>query len=163
MFDLGEPALQPVPAFLTKFLMSFFHTLGMEDVDVDAPGSGETEADAEKEEVPQWVRRFTCNENRLHLTTETEQILPKIYDAFQYTVDQMIEKVFEGEEAVRDLLIRYVVLQVLSDCAFCIDRWTSKGGGSKSIGNHHSDLEKWLWRALWNLFIASDVAVRLLK
>lgn len=27
-FDLGEPSLEPIPAFLTKFLMSFFHTLG---------------------------------------------------------------------------------------------------------------------------------------
>jgi hypothetical protein len=27
-FDLGEPTLEPIPAFLTKFLMSFFHALG---------------------------------------------------------------------------------------------------------------------------------------
>ena len=27
-FDLGEPSLEPIPAFLTKFLMSFFHALG---------------------------------------------------------------------------------------------------------------------------------------
>mmetsp|Transcript_2909 Transcript_2909/g.6232 ORF Transcript_2909/g.6232 Transcript_2909/m.6232 type:complete len:767 (+) Transcript_2909:136-2436(+) len=164
LFDLGEPAVQPVPAFLTKFLMSYFHAFGMEDVDEDK-SSGDVEAETGKAAVPQWVRRFAVDENkhRLHLTTDTANVIPKVYDAFQYTVDRMIESLFDGEEAVRDLVVRYVVLQILSDCAFCVDRWTSKGGGSKSVGNHHTDLHKWLWRALWDLYIASDFAAKMLK
>jgi hypothetical protein len=39
LFDLGEPALQPLPAFLPKFLFSFFHTLGMVDDKVNGTGS----------------------------------------------------------------------------------------------------------------------------
>ena len=65
LFDMGEPALCPLPAFLTKFLMSFFHTLGME---CDGAGG--------------WVNRFTPGD-RLRLTEQTAAILPKVYNAFQ--------------------------------------------------------------------------------
>lgn len=160
LFDLGEPAIQPVAAFLTKYLMSFFHTLGMEDIDVVTTSGAEAEVEAVS---GMWVRRFMVQENQLHLTKDTADIVPKIYEAFEYTVDRMIQELFDGEEAVRDLLIRYVVLQILSDCAFCVDRWTSKGGGCKSVGNHHHNLENWLWRAIWDFWIASDVAAKLLK
>lgn len=91
------------------------------------------------------------------------KILPKVYEAFDFVLCRLDAEIFDGERAVRDLTIRYVVLQLLSDASFCLDRWQSKGGGSSSReGNHHRHLEKWLWRSLWDLFVASDVVDRLI-
>lgn len=136
-FDMGKPALLPVPAFLTKFLFSFFHTLGMEEC---SRGS--------------WVNCFEPGE-RLRLTAQTASILPKVYESFRATLASLVRDVFEGEEEVRHLLMNYVVLQLLSDCAFCLQRWQDKGGGQATTQDR--TLEKWLWRALWDIYIASDV------
>jgi hypothetical protein len=84
-------------------------------------------------------------------------LVPKAYDAFKVTVDRCIEVLFDGEEEVRGLLINYVILQLLSDAAFCLNRWTIKGGGMPRDSNHNKNLEKWLWRALWDIYIASDL------
>jgi hypothetical protein len=153
LFDLGEPTLQPLPGFLTKFLFSFFHTLGMVD---DKVNGG-------------WVNRFIPGK-KLGLTAETKRLLPKACDAFKVTLDRLVDVLFEGEEAVRGLLINYVTLQLLSDAAFCLERWTIKGGGQlrmerwniKGGGhlrtlNHHKSIVKWLWRALWDIYVASHI------
>ena len=140
LFDLGEPTLQPLPAFLTKFLFSFFHGLGMVD---DKTTGG-------------WVNRFVPGK-KLVLTEETKVLTAKAYAAFKTTVDRLIHLLFDDEEAVRGLLINYVTLQLLSDAAFCLDRWIIKGGGKARKGNHHKHLEQWLWRALWDIYIASDL------
>lgn len=139
-FDLGEPTHQPLPGLLTKFLFSFLHTLGMVD---DKVNGG-------------WVNRFIPGE-KLRLTEETEKLLPKAYDAFKTTIDRLIEILFDGEEAVRGLLINYITLQLLSDAAFCMERWTIKGGGTPRYSNHNKSIEQWLWRALWDLYVASDL------
>ena len=152
LFDLGPPAIQPVPAFLTKFLMSFFHCLGMEDIQREAEDSQQG-----------WVRRFSVDDNKLRLTTDTEEILVKVYEAFDFVLGRLDDEIFDGVQAVRDLTVRYVVLQLLSDASFCLEIWKSKGGGSDREGNHHQHLEKWLWRSLWDLYIASDVVDRLIK
>lgn len=138
LFDMGSPAVMSVPALLTKFLFSFYHTLGMED---EANGKG-------------WVNRFLPGEV-LNLTAQTKIILPKAREAFISTLDRFVNELFDGEQRVRELLMKYVVLQLLSDCSFCLERWEIKGGGSKRAG-----LEMWLWRALWDLYTASDVANR---
>jgi hypothetical protein len=78
-------------------------------------------------------------------------------DAFKVTLDRLVDVPFEGEEAMRGLLINYVTLQLLSDAAFCLERWTIKGGGQlrmerwniKGGGhlrtlNHHKSIVKWL-------------------
>jgi hypothetical protein len=139
-FDLGEPTLQPLPAFVTKFLFSFFHSLGMVDDEVNGG----------------WVNCFMPGK-KLKLTRETEMLISKAYDAFKVTVDRLIEVLFDGEEEVRGLLMNYVTLQLLSDAAFCLNRWTIKGGGRSRNSNHNKNLEIWLWRALWNIYIASDL------
>ena len=148
LFDLGEPQLSPQPAFLTKFFMSFFHAFGME----------------ENEEGTSWVRRFrVVHRNKLDLTLETQKMMPYCYDAFTFAMDDLIEELFEGDESVRELLIKYVVLQLLSDAAFCLARWEEKGGGKKRFGARVAEgLEKWLWRSLWDIFIACDVHQKLL-
>jgi len=140
LFDLGEPALMPLPAFLTKFLMSFFHTLGMEDA-VDG----------------QWIVRFVPGE-RLRLTQETIALLTNVHAAFRIALNRLVEELFGGERAVCELLRKYVVLQLLSDAAFCLERWEIKGGGV-DLGRTQA-LEKWLWRALWDAYAASDVAAQ---
>ena len=140
LFDLGEPTLQPLPALLTKFLFSFFHGLGM--VDDKATGG--------------WVNRFVPG-TKLSLTEESKVLTAKAYAAFKITVDRIIETFFDDEEAVRGLLINYVTLQLLSDAGFCLDRWVVKGGGKARTDNHHKHLEQWLWRALWDIYIASDL------
>lgn len=146
LFDLGEPSSgQPVSAFLTKFLFSYFHALGMVDNGNDNGG---------------WVNRFEIPSNKnekLNLTEQSKQLLSKAYCAFKITMDRLIEEVFEGEEEVRGLLISYVTLQLLSDAAFCLDRWTTQGGGRKRNKNHHSHIEKWLWRCLWDIYVAFDI------
>ena len=152
LFDLGEPSLQPLPAMLTKFLFSFFHTLGMEErADESAAGV--------------WVRRFELSsddDERLVLTKETANILPKVYGAFDTAVSHLLEVFFDGEKAVREVLVRYVLLQLLSDAAFCVSRWKFYGGGSKREADDDQKMEKWLWRALWDLYIATDAMSKLL-
>lgn len=135
----------PIPAFMTKFLMSFFHTLGMED-----NGEGN------------WVQRFVVVGNKLALTTETAEILPKVYECFHTVLDSLVKNIFDSDLKVRRLLLRYVVIQLLSDAAFCLDRWRSKGGGHEKRGEEFDrKLEKWLWRALWDYYISTDVQGRL--
>jgi hypothetical protein len=143
LFDLGEPTLQPLPAFLTKFLFSFFHTLGMVD---DKVNGG-------------WVNRFIPGK-QLDLTAETQHLLPKACDAFKVTLDRLVDDLFEGEVAVRGLLIKYVTLQLLSDAAFCLERWTIKGGGQPRTLNHHKSIVEWLYRALWDIYVASHINTR---
>jgi hypothetical protein len=87
--------------------MSFFHAFGME----------------ENEEGTSWVRRFrVVHRNKLDLTLETQNMMSYCYDAFTFAMDELVEEVFEGDESVRELLIKYVVLQLLSDAAFCLAR-----------------------------------------
>jgi hypothetical protein len=154
MFDLGEPSLEPRPAFLTKFLMSFFHTLGME---VD----GSTGI---------WKNRFAIirtsddDTERLSITSETKDKLPYLVNVFNITVDHIIKNVFHGDESVRKLMLTYVVLQLLSDASFCLQRWEAKGGGAERCGERSKEpLEKWLWRTIWDCYIASYVQEKLLK
>jgi hypothetical protein len=150
MFDLGEPSLEPRPAFLTKFLMSFFHTLGME-----SNGEGS------------WKNRFHVVQQDgyeiLSLTSETKEKIPYLHCAFNIAMDHFIEKIFHGDEEVRTLILKYVVLQLLSDASFCLRRWEDKGGGAQRYGERSKDrLEKWLWRALWDCYIATYVYANLL-
>jgi hypothetical protein len=156
LFDLGAPNLQPTSAFLIKFLMSFFHTLGMEP-----DGHG------------QWKNRFTvttataidngAEDERLSLTTETRDKIPYLCRVFTITLNHFIENIFHGNERVRTLLLKYVVLQLLSDASFCLQRWESKGGGTHRFGDRNATgLEQWLWRSLWDHYIASYVYAHLL-
>jgi len=150
IFDLGEPTLEPRPGFLTKFLMSFWHTLGMES---DGKGS--------------WKVRFLVvrkdGDECLSLTAETKEKIPYIRQVFTETVDHFIENIFNGDEHVRRLLLKYVVLQLLSDSSFCLRRWESKGGGAERYGDRlEYPMEKWLWRSLWDQYIACYVYDNLL-
>jgi len=146
LFDLGEPNLEPIPAFLTKFLMSFFHTLGMEEDD-----NGD------------WVVRFEQDDSgKLRLTQRTMDILPKVMEAFNITMDRLIQELFGGEEKIRVLLLRYVITQLISDAAFCIEKWRIKGGGDEERSEHQYFLEKWLWRALWDVYASEEIRRRYL-
>ncbi|CAB9512865.1 expressed unknown protein [Seminavis robusta] len=143
LFDLGQPQLYSAPGFLTKFLFSFFHTLGME----------------ETSDGTSWVRRFEHNPetNKLRLTRDTKTLLHEAYGAFETTLDRLINELFDGDDSLRWLLIQYMTLQLLSDASFCLQRWTTKGGGRTRDANHQTDIEKWLWRALWDMYIAFDL------
>lgn len=146
LFDLGEPNLEPIPAFLTKFLMSFFHTLGMEE-----------------DEKGDWVVRFEQDDSgKLRCTKQTMEILPKVAEAFHTAMDRIIKELFGGEEAVRILLLRYVMTQLISDAAFCIEKWRIKGGGDEKRSDHQYFLEKWLWRSLWDIWVAEEIRRRYL-
>ncbi|KAL7541654.1 hypothetical protein ACHAXR_011107 [Thalassiosira sp. AJA248-18] len=147
MFDLGEPNLEPIPAFLTKFLMSFFHTLGMEE-----------------DEKGDWIVRFKQDDSgKLQLTEQTLELLPKVMNALNITMDRLIAELFDGEEEVRVVLLRYVVTQLISDAAFCIEKWRIKGGGDESRSGHQDYLEKWLWRALWDVYASEEIRRRYLS
>eukprot|EP00584_Thalassiosira_punctigera_P027168 CAMPEP_0172580340 /NCGR_PEP_ID=MMETSP1067-20121228/139706_1 /TAXON_ID=265564 ORGANISM="Thalassiosira punctigera, Strain Tpunct2005C2" /NCGR_SAMPLE_ID=MMETSP1067 /ASSEMBLY_ACC=CAM_ASM_000444 /LENGTH=890 /DNA_ID=CAMNT_0013373079 /DNA_START=75 /DNA_END=2747 /DNA_ORIENTATION=+ len=146
LFDLGEPNLEPVPAFLTKFLMSFLHTLGMEE-----------------DERGDWIVRFEQDDSgKLRLTEQTKELMPQVMEAFNTTVDRLIAELFGGEEGVRVLLLRYVVTQLVSDAAFCIEKWRIKGGGDERRSEHQYFLEKWLWRALWDVYVSEEIRRRYL-
>lgn len=140
LFDLGEPQLMSLPGFLTKFMFSFLHTLGMEG---DGHGS--------------WVNRFKVVGDKLALTAETRNLLPKAYDAFEETLNRIIAELFDNDDHLRWLLLTYVTMQLKSDAAFCIQKWQIKGGGKPRAGNHQKNLEKWLWRALWDIYVAFDI------
>lgn len=158
-FDLGTPSIESLPGFLTKFLFSFFHAMGMEE---DGKGS--------------WVNRFDIvpveslsdngNSNfderlkefgRLKLTNETKTLLGKACEAFEKTLDEFISQLFDGEDAVRWLLLKYMTLQLVSDASFCFEKWKIKGGGRSRVNNHQKCIVKWLWRALWDLYVASFI------
>ncbi len=140
LFDLGEPQLMSLPGFLTKFLFSFFHTLGMED---DGNGT--------------WVRRFVVVGDKLALTNKTLELLPRAYSAFEECLDRIIDELLDGDRHMRWLLLEYITMQLLSDTAFCLQKWRVKGGGKKREGNHQHHQEKWLWRALWDIYVAFDI------
>jgi len=140
LFDLGEPQLMSTPGFLTKFLFSFFHTLGMED---DGNGS--------------WVRRFVVVADKLALSQETLELLSQAYNAFEKCLDRIIEELLDNDRHMRWLLLEYVTMQLLSDTAFCLQKWQLKGGGKKREGNHQTNQEKWLWRAIWDIYVAFDI------
>ena len=141
LFDLGNPSLVSKPGFLTKFLMSFFHTMGMED-----------------DPVTGWAVRFE-GEATLKPTQSTLDRIPYLFETFSSTVHHFVDELFSGDERVISLLVKYVVLQLLSDASFCLDRWTQKGGGRKKFGSREKeDLSKWLWRSLWDIYIASIVS-----
>lgn len=144
LFDLGPPQLYSAPAFLTKFLFSFFHTLGMEECPDDSDS---------------WVRRFIHNDmtGKLVPTADTTKLLAKAYEAFEVTLDRLIYELFDRDESLRWLLIQYVTLQLMSDASFCLQRWTIKGGGRTRDANHQKGIEKWLWRALWDMYVAFDI------
>lgn len=144
LFDLGEPQLTSVPGFLTKFLFSFFHTLGMEEP---------------AEENGTWVRRFEFNRRnqKLRLTYETSRLLTQAYSAFSVAMDRIVGDLFNNDDDVRWLLLQYVTLQLISDASFCLQKWTIKGGGRSRGTNHQECLEKWLWRALWDIYVACDI------
>eukprot|EP00804_Cyclotella_cryptica_P005561 CCRYP_003073-RB/>CCRYP_003073-RB protein AED:0.04 eAED:0.04 QI:258/1/1/1/1/0.8/5/212/865 len=143
MFDLGEPGLETIPGFLTKFLMSFFHTLGMEE-----------------EPNGDWVVRFVQNSDKLRLTEKTKELLPSVIEAFNIAIDRLIKEIFGGDEEVRILLLRYVMTQLISDAAFCIEKWRIKGGGDKERSEHQYYLEKWLWRSLWDVYACEEIRRR---
>lgn len=146
LFDLGEPCLQTIPSFLTKFLMSFFHTLGMEE-----------------DETGDWVVRFEQDgSGKLRLTERTVEMQADALRAFNVTVDRIIAELFDGADGVRILLLRYVVTQLISDAAFCIEKWRLKGGGDEMRSDHQDNLEKWLWRALWDVYVSEEIRRRYL-
>lgn len=151
LFDLGEPKLIPQPAFLTKFLMSIFHVYGMEENLAKVDGTG-------------WVHRFHIAEDgRLQLNDGMHEKIEYMFQVYEEAANAFVEKLFQGEDLVRRLLASYAVLQLLSDAGFCINRWEEKGGGAKheerpSFAFSH----KWLWRSIWDIYIASFVYHRLI-
>jgi hypothetical protein len=139
-FDLGEPQLQSIPGFMTKFLFSIFHVLGMQETD-----DGE------------WVRRFVPQKDKLGITKETTELLADAYDAYEVCMNRIIDEIFDGDQGLRWLLTQYVTAQLLSDAAFCLQRWKMKGGSQSREQNHNTGIERWLWRALWDSYVAFDI------
>ena len=74
----------------------------------------------EEDDNGDWVVRFVQNSNKLRLTEETKDLLPKVFEAFNIATDRLINELFDGDEEVRLLLLRYVMTQLVSDAAFCI-------------------------------------------
>lgn len=140
LFDLGPAKSMPQPAFLTKFLMSFFHTAGMEE---DTTGS--------------WVLRFLVHDEKLVPTEQTQTLVPYLDHVFETVLDRLMAELFDNHPSVRQLLIEYVILQLLSDAAFCLGRWEEKGGGHQRNSVASMNLSKWLWRCLWDVYIATHV------
>ena len=113
----------------------------------------------EEDEKGDWVVRFEQEEGKLKPTEATKKLFPQIVHSFNITVDRLITELFGGEEEVRTLLVRYVVTQLISDAAFCIEKWRTKGGGDELRSEHQDHLQKWLWRALVSSSIVDMCAV----
>ena len=151
LFDLGEPKLIPQPAFLTKFLMSIFHVYGMEENLEKVGGTG-------------WVHRFhIADDGRLELNPGMQDKIEYMFQVYKEAADNFVSTLFQGEEKVHRLLASYAVLQLLSDAGFCMNRWEEKGGGAKhEERSSFSFSHKWLWRSIWDIYIASFVYHRLI-
>jgi hypothetical protein len=106
-----------------------------------------------------WVVRFDQTpDDRLVLTDETVSLMPYIHEVFEYAINRFVNEVLEGDKNARRLMIKYVLLQLLSDAAFCLGKWQSKGGGEERYSSTRGEsLGKWLWRCLWDIYIASEV------
>lgn len=111
-----------------------------------------------------WVHRFETvqqqdgSPSKLKLTLETERKISLAYDGYKAAVGSFVRELFNQNEQAADLMIRYTVLQLVSDAGFCLQRWQRKGGGRERFGyNAGKDLSKWLWRSIWDLYIASEV------
>jgi len=169
LFDLGEPRLYSVPAFLTKFLFSFFHTLGMQEdetgttwvnrfqVDDDSNNDNINGNNMDDDDGDFNNTHYLYRSEKLQITKETKELLEHAYDAFEITLDRIIDGLFHGDDGLRWLLIRYVTLQLFSDASFCLHKWLIKGGGRDDDENHNTGNEKWLWRALWDFYAAYDL------
>ena len=126
-----------------------FHAFGMED-----NGNGK------------WVRRFEVvhrggSPPMLKLTRETERKISIAYESYEFAIDHFVKELFHENPQAAALMARYTVLQLVSDAGFCLQRWQSKGGGNPRFGyNARQDLSKWLWRSIWDLYIASEVCDR---
>ena len=132
-----------------SFLKHSFHTFGMED---NGEGS--------------WVHRFEMIQQngfrpKLKLTKDTEWKVSVAYDGYKYAIEHFVNHLFQQNVKAAALMVRYTVLQLVSDAGFCLQRWQSKGGGRERFGyNAEQDLSKWLWRSIWDLYIASEVCDR---
>ena len=130
----------PVALIIHSNLLSVLSYLGMEE-----------------DEKGDWVVRFEQAEGKLRPTEATKKLFPQVVHSFNITVDRFIKELFGGEEEVRTLLLRYVVTQLISDAAFCIEKWKTKGGGDESRSDHQKHLQKWLWRALWDVYASEEL------
>merc|ERR1712129_130835 len=149
------------------FLMSFFHTLGMEDCEcggwVNRFEEEQAAGDALVRTTPSrdvQMRGRVSVSTRVQPTERTALRLTEAETAFKFALNCFISEIFDGEEAVRDLLLEYTVLQLLSDAAFCLNKWELKGGGSERTCGRATQLDKWLWRALWDLYASTYVCSR---
>jgi hypothetical protein len=43
------------------------------------------------------------------------------------------------------------------------EKWRVKGGGDKERSEHQYYLEKWLWRALWDVYACEEIRRRYMK
>lgn len=113
-----------------------------------------------------WVRRFDLVQRNgfppiLKLTEETKHKVSIAYESYQFAIFRFVSNLFHQNQQAATLMTRYTVLQLVSDAGFCLQRWQSKGGGNARFGyNAKQDLSKWLWRSIWDLYIASEVCDR---
>ena len=91
------------------------------------------------------------------MTAETEGLLACLDETIAHVVEQVTADVFGHSDSVLSVVIRYVVLQLLSDASFCLNRWQKKGGGAYRKRELSKRLHKWLWRALWDFYVSSHV------
>merc|ERR1711933_377508 len=91
LFDLGEPSCVTVPAFLTKFLMSFFHTLGMEDSE---GGGWVNRFEEEHAEGDLLVQTQAPGSTRLKLTETTASRLTEAESALKFAISRFIKEIF---------------------------------------------------------------------
>ena len=97
----------------------------------------------------------------LKVTRETESKIAVAYESYQYALDHFVKDLFHQNPKAGALMARYTVLQLVSDAGLCLQRWQSKGGGIARFGyTAKQDLSKWLWRSVWDLYIASEVCDR---
>ena len=113
-----------------------------------------------------WVRRFDIVHRNgsppmLKLTEETQRKISVAYESYQFAIDHFVKELFHENPQATSLMVRYTVLQLVSDAGFCLQRWQSKGGGNQRFGySAKQNLSKWLWRSIWDLYIASEVCDR---
>eukprot|EP00929_Paragymnodinium_shiwhaense_P009663 TRINITY_DN113916_c0_g1_i1.p1 TRINITY_DN113916_c0_g1~~TRINITY_DN113916_c0_g1_i1.p1 ORF type:complete len:723 (+),score=210.83 TRINITY_DN113916_c0_g1_i1:51-2219(+) len=162
-YDMGKPYIVSGPAFAAKFLSSFFIDIGME------AGDGGVWLNRFHEPKGTYKTVLQPPSEPLNLTAKGELALMRANASFSQALSTFTKDVFGDESAVCELMVRYVILDILSDASFVLARWKQKKTGTDGslspckLGGKLAKTDKecnaqWLWRALFNYYVASSVA-----
>eukprot|EP00929_Paragymnodinium_shiwhaense_P069709 TRINITY_DN35170_c0_g1_i1.p1 TRINITY_DN35170_c0_g1~~TRINITY_DN35170_c0_g1_i1.p1 ORF type:complete len:773 (-),score=203.65 TRINITY_DN35170_c0_g1_i1:187-2421(-) len=168
-YEVTKPVKVSQPAFVARLLASFWTTLGMEEAKCGS-----------------WVNRFKTPDlvgqsvldppnEALQLTHESKQLTDLMGRAFKEALMFFQKEVFDNDAKVCALLVKYTVVEILSDASYVLTKWRELRKSDKNPNSRKNKLAnlvkasleetgvmhaQWLWRSLWDFYIAGDIMNR---